>query len=195
MERRAFLGTLAGAGVGGLAGCTVPGGQRTLAGQTISGGESETVLRFGDEADPLARSTIDYSDRPLTGHILPMRYLMWHRDGTTVESLRLAIRAPPAGHRPPGMVYLAVPRNGDIPEIDLHADDETGTPTIDIPDLGRMGEGTFGLEFYVEPTSDDAPLETRIELESRVTESGLLGATYRLEAATRVSLPRPDLEA
>lgn len=194
MQRRAFLGGLAAGGSGALAGCTAPLGPRRLSNPAETREAEEVVLRFGEAGDPVARSTIDYTDTPVTGEILPVRYLMWHREGTTVESLRLTIRAPPAGHHVPAGVYLAVPQNGEIPDLELFADRDTGTPTIEIEDLGIMGEGTFGMKFYVEPSVDDDPLTARIDVSSRVTESGLLGREYHLEGTTRIDMARGKSE-
>lgn len=194
MQRRAFLGGLAAAGGGGLAGCTAPVGSRRLSDPAETREADEVVLRFGEAGAPVARSTIGYTDTPVTGEILPVRYLMWHREGTTVESLRLSIRAPPVGHHVPASVYLAVPQNGEIPDLEVFADRDTGTPTIEIADLGIMGEGTFGMKFYVEPNVEDAPLTARIDVSSRVTESGLLGREYHLEGTTRIDMARATSE-
>lgn len=190
MERRAFLATVAGAGTAGLAGCSLPGGPTTLSNPSVSRDDSEVVMAFGDEADPVARATIDYRTSQVGGRIIPFRYFMWHRPGTTVDSLRLAVQAPTIGPAPPSRVYLAVPNNGEIPDVELFSDDQTGVPTIQIDDLGIMGEGTFGLKFYLEPTVDNDPLETRFRLETQVTESGLLGSTYTLEGTTSIALSR-----
>ena len=194
MQRRAFMGGLAAAGVGALEGCTAPVGRRRLSDPAERREADEVVLRFGEAGDPVARSTIDYTDTPVTGEILPFRYLMWHREGTNVESLRLSIRAPPVAHQVPAAVYLAVPRNGEIPDLELFADRDTGTPTIEIADLGIMGEGTFGMKFYLEPSVPDTPLTARIDVSSRVTESGFLGREYQLEGTTRIDMARPKSE-
>ena len=190
MQRRAFLGSMAGAGGVALAGCTAPGGPRRLEAPTETRSADEVVLGFGPEGDPVARSTLRYTDTPITGEILPLQYYMSHREGTTIESLRLSIRAPPAGYQVPATVYLAVPQNGEIPDLEVYADDQTRTPIVEIADLGLMGEGTFGIELYVDPTVDTDPLPVRIQLASRVTESGLLGRSYDLEATTRLEMAR-----
>ncbi len=192
MQRRAFLGGLAAVGGTALAGCTAPVGPGRLSNPVETREPAEVVLRFGEAGEPVARSTIDYTDTPVTGEILPVRYLMWHREGTTVESLRLSIRAPPVAHQVPAAVYLAVPENGEIPDLELFSDRDTGTPTIEIEDLGIMGEGTFGIDFYVEPTVADDPLTARIDVSSQVTESGLLGREYELEGTTRIEMARGE---
>lgn len=192
MQRRAFLGGLAGVGGGALAGCAAPAGQQTLSNPAETREADEVVLHFGGQGDPVARSTIQSWGTPLTGRILPMRYYMWHRDGTTVESVTLSIRSPPAGHEVPASVFLAVPQNGEIPDITLESDPDTGTPVIDIEDLGIMGGGTFGLEFYIEPTVRTDPLPVRIDIQSRVTGDGFFGRDYRLEGTTKVEIERGD---
>jgi hypothetical protein len=189
MDRRQLLGAVAGVGTTAVAGCTGFTGPTDLDDPRLKRDDGEVRFGFGEPGDEIARSTVMYSDPPNSGLVVPMRYLMWHREGTTVESLDLQIRSPPAGHEPPASVFLAIPQNADIPDVRLYSARDTKTRIVEIPDLGIMGEGTFGLDFYLEPTVETAPLPVHLGIESRVTEPGLTGQTYHLEGTATIEVP------
>lgn len=190
MNRRALLGTVASLGTTALAGCSGLQGPRAISDPAISHEEGEVVMGFGESGDQIARSTIMYDGNPPGSEMVAsLKFRMWHRGGTTVESLRLGLRGPPSGPKPPASVFVAVPDNARFPEVALYSAPDSSARVIEIEDLGTLGRGTFGLDCFVVPYVDQRPLPLRLSIDSRVTTAGILGGEYYLDGSTDIEIP------
>lgn len=189
MRRRALLGTVAGLGTSALAGCSGLQTERTLSDPAVSRDDGEVVLAFGEPGDQVARSTIMYDGNPPgSDMVASLKYRMWHRDGTTVDSLRLRLSGPTTT-KPPASVFLAVPDNAGFPAVDLRTSADGRARIIELPDLGTLGRGTFGLDCFVVPYTDQRPLPLHLSIEATVADGGLLGGGYALDGATDIEVP------
>ena len=189
MNRRQLLATVGGLGTGTLAGCSTISGPRTLDDPTVEREDSEVHLVFGERDDPIAVSTFRY--RPAPGSdtdMVHVNYYMEHRRDTHVDALELAILAPPTGGDPPAALYLAVPdRSG--PDLRVRTDADTGARIVEIPELGTLGRGTFGLECYLDPSDVAETLTARVEVESTVSGTRILDSDYRLRGSAELEIP------
>ena len=189
MRRRQLLATVGGLGAGTLAGCSQVAGPQTLASPTVQREDGEVTMHFGEAGDPVATSTFLYGSQPDRRELTAVKYRMSHRNETNVDSLELAIRAPPSGVGPPAAVYMAVPNNSEFPEVTLRSHPNSQARLIEIPDVGTIGRGTFGLDFFVDPFEAEGPLPVRIAMESTLSESGILERAYRLDGTVTVEIP------
>lgn len=190
MNRRQLLATVGGLGTGALAGCSSISEPRTLASPTVEREDSEVHLRFGESGDPVAVSTFMYRAGPGTEtDVVTLKYRMAHREGTNVDSIELSIRAPPAGVDPPAAVYLAIPDRSDVPDVRMRSHPNTRARIVEIPDLGVLGRGTFGFDFFLDPFEAEETVPTRVGVTSAVSGTGVLEPDYRLEGSTEIEIP------
>ena len=190
MKRRTLLGSVAGLGAGMLAGCAGLQDTRTLSHPEISRDDGEVVMAFGEPGDHVARSTIMYDGNPPgSTMVASLKLRMWHREGTTVDTLQVRLRDSVPGPEPPPSVFLAVPENTGLPEVNLYTTTDASARVIEIPDLGDLGRGTFGLDFFVVPYSDRRPVPVRLSMDARLTEEGVFGGEYSLEGTTDIEIP------
>lgn len=190
MKRRTLLGSVAGLGAGMLAGCTGLQGSQALFNPDISRDDSEVVMAFGEAGNHVARSTIMYDGNPPGSEMVAsLKLRMWHREGTTVDTLQVRLRDAVPGPEPPPSVFLAVPENTGFPEVNLYTTTDGSARVIEIPDLGELGGGTFGLDFFVVPHTDRRPVPVWLSMDARLTEEGVLGSEYSLEGTTDIEIP------
>lgn len=188
MDRRAFLGLTAGAGVVATAGCTAPGNAERLSNPTVNG-ESNQRRHLSFSADGEELATFGVDGRVSDGTIeLPVE--IWHREGTTVESITLRVWMPPRDA--PATVAVESPVSGDSsppPELTLSVPDRGQGQLIEIADLDDLADETIStLTLLVRPHSDaSGPLSiaTIIELGG----SGVLASDYTLDGQLDLEVP------
>lgn len=193
MRRRRFLASAGVVGTGGLAGCSVPDTSTRMDDPTVRPEDGETHLIYRDEGGRVAAVTVQYGPvRDQVGAMLPMRYSLWHRDGTTVEDLTVSVRSRSASQQVPPQVYVASP-GGDFPPIHFGRNPDLDARTIAIPEIQRVGTGTVTLEWVLRPFDDEWPVELAVETDASLS-SGLLGG-YVLEGTTELAIEASGAQA
>lgn len=192
MERRQFLTAVSSIGVATIAGCGMAGASKTLSNPTKEvEDDGETHLQFNTEGSRVATLTIQpgrqrYSG--LAGEQTTLDVSCSHRDETKISGFRLKLRTLPGGGRPPAEVSLRTPFGTPHPSFQLYSDPQDGGAILDIPDADEIGDGTLTLEFllsHLEESTSKLEVDATIEL----TEKGMTGSDYTLEALTLIQLP------
>jgi hypothetical protein len=185
MRRRHLLHTSATAAAGALAGCLVLDRDVELRNPERTDEQGQTYWQFSHDGEKVSNVGFEYDDRAEGRR--PLRFHTWHREGTHLDSFRIAFRFPvPAGDVGPE-VYLQTFDSSPDPEIRFH-DPESGKTVLDVPDLGAVGRGSLGVTFLLEP-SDSAPEEVGVEIHETLSEEGNFGTRYVAEADGRIPFP------
>ncbi|WP_424018690.1 hypothetical protein ACOZ4N_04200 [Halorientalis pallida] len=188
MDRRSFLGLTASAGVVATAGCSAPGKAQTLSDPTVDGESSQRKhLSFTADGEEIATFGVD--GRVSAGTVeLPIE--IWHRDGTTVESIRLRVWMPPRDA--PATVAVESPVQGDSsppPELTLSTPDRKQGQVIEVADLDDLADETIStLNLLVRPHSEAAgtlSIAPTIELGG----GGVLASDYTLDGRLDLEFP------
>lgn len=195
MRRRRFLAVATAGLSAATAGCNVPGRTTELASpeEEPDAGGREKHLVFTEDGRRVAVFTIQQGYRPesptdpveLRFHLSLGSILQDNERSTTVEKVRFDLRTPAAANRVPADIYLNVPGSGLAERVRVAAVDTNWT-RIAIDDAGPFGEGTISLETMVSPVGDPVE-EIRVRTAATLSESGLTGTTYQLDADTRFS--------
>lgn len=190
MRRRSYLATLATAGAAATAGCGTVRSETTLSEPDV---HEESVQRRSLEftADGEEVGSIG-ADGDVSDGRIELSTEIWHREGTTVESIELNVWMPPAAERSPAEVSVVSPVQGDSsppPSITLSSPrDEPGT-VIEIDDLDDLADETIStLDLVVEPGYDRATtlvIDSTIELDS----SSLIDGGYELVGQLELEFP------
>ncbi|MFB6266986.1 MAG: hypothetical protein ABEI31_04935 [Halodesulfurarchaeum sp.] len=189
MNRREFLGGLGGAGVASLAGCTAPGSVRVLDDPRIDREAGGVEMKFGKAGDWDAIVSQSYGPGPGGPGVASVHFRMSHRAKTHVDSLRLEMRDRLPARTPPVEVFMAVPDNTDFPRVDLRTTTDGDGRVISIDELGILGRGTFGLDYFLIGPEERAHLPVTFDVESRLSERRLLGDAYRLQGSVECDIP------
>ena len=167
MDRRTFLGIAGSAGVIATAGCNTPGEAKTLSDPTV-GGESDQRKHLSFSANGAEIATFGV-DGTVDDGLIELPVEIWHRDGTTVESIRLRVWMPPRDA--PATVAVESPVQGDsspAPELTLSTPDRKQGQLIEITDLDDLADetiSTLGLLVQPHPDTDGTlSLDTTVEL-------------------------------
>jgi hypothetical protein len=194
MNRRDVLAAVGTAGVVATAGCT------SLGSTTITNPEGERTddgdvnLNFQTESgENVATLTVMPGRERYSGSRgteIPVKIAITHGDATKIESVRLDLRAPPTstGAGTPAEVAFTTPFAKPHPSIDLYTDPDDVSTILEIPDTGEQGDGNIVFDFLltaVRDTTNELSVDAAIEL----SEGGVLGQNYTLEALTLVPLP------
>lgn len=192
MRRRDVLATLATAGLAGTAGCGMIRSRTTLSDPTIhTESPGRRSLRFtsnGQEVGSLGVTGYVASDA------VTLQTELWHRDGTSVESITLGVWMPPTGTGAAADVGVLSPVEGDSsppPSVTLSSPRRTPGTVIEIDDLDDLADETIStLDLVVRPGSETATtvvIDSTIELS---TGDWLTGG-YTLDG--RLELEFPEL--
>jgi hypothetical protein len=187
MNRRAFLALAGSAGAVATAGCSAPGQSQTLSDPTVQG-ESSKRKHLSFTANDEEIATVGVDGRVDDG-VIELPFEIWHRDGTTVESITLRVWMPPRDA--PAEVAVVSPVSGDSsppPELTLSLPDRKQGQRIEITDLDDLADETIStLQLLVRPGADTEPelfVDATVDLgtgdwfEGDYTLSGRLDLTF-----------------
>ncbi|MFB6068839.1 MAG: hypothetical protein ABEJ90_02820 [Halobacterium sp.] len=187
MHRRTFLAATATAAGASLAGCSLPGRTR-LDDPRVDESDDQTdlVYREGDERVTAITVQTRFDRQPP----YRMQHSIWHREGTTVDDLRIAVR--PRGPRSiTPEVYLAAP-GSDFPPIRFSVDRDTNARVFEIPGIDAVGEGTVTLSWYLHTFDTDPPVAVDVGTNDGL-DAGPLGG-YDVVGETTATLVPADTQ-
>lgn len=194
MRRRAYLATLATAGAAATAGCGTVRSATTLSEPDVHAESAQRrSLQFTADGEEIGSVG---ADGAVSNGRIELSTEIWHREGTTVESIELHVWMPPAPAESPAEVSVVSPVQGDSsppPSISLSSPrDEPGT-VIEIDDLDDLADETIStLDLVVDPGYDRATtlvIDSTIDLDS----SSLFDGGYELDG--QLELEFPELQA
>lgn len=184
MRRRQLLHTVGAIGLSGLAGCSIPGRTRELRSPRRTDESDGAYWTFTTGDERLLIAGIEFGVPPASD-LIPLQFNTWHREGTHLERLRIELRfGRPVSGVPPD-VYLDTFDTSPDPRFDFHDDPDSGTTTLDVPDLGPVGVGSLSLNFLVQPHGW-LPEEIGVAIREVVSEDGPLTARSVAEVDDRI---------
>lgn len=191
MERRAYLAMIGSAGIAATAGCSAFGGSETLSEPTVreesAGRRSLGFTAGGEEIGSFG------ADGELSDGVIDLTTEFWHREGTKIRSIRLAVWMPTSGEGA-GREDVAVvsPVQGDSsppPSITLSTAGGPPRSVIEITDLDDLADETIStLDLVVRPRgnpSTTVAIDATIELAS----GGIAGTDYTLDGQLELTMP------
>lgn len=188
MDRRQFLGVVGSAGVVATAGCSMPGGSKTLTEPTVRTDASERrSLSFtanGEEVGSLGVTGTVTSD------VIDLSTEIRHRRGTNVKSIELRVWMPPADAA--AEVAVVSPVEGDSsppPSVSLYSPEREPGTIVAIDDLDDLEDETIStLDLIVRPGSETA---TTLEIDATIglTSGGLFSTDYTLDGRLQLEFP------
>jgi len=192
MDRRSYLGALASAGAIATAGCSGLGGSETLTEPSVhTDSPSRRSVHFSSGGEEIGSFGADGS---VSNGLIHLDTELWHRTGTTVQSIRLTVWMPSETNAGRETVALAAPVQGDSsppPEITLSVDRQHSGAVVEITDLDDLRDETIStITLLVDPRSNPSTT-VAIDAEIEIAESGLAGTDYTLDG--RLDLDVPDL--
>jgi len=190
MRRRSYLATLAAAGAAATAGCGTVRSETTLSEPDV---HEESAHRRSLEftADGEEVGSIG-ADGTVSDGRIDLSTEIWHREGTTVESIELHVWMPPAPEGSPAQVALASPVQGDSsppPDVTLSAPRDEPGAVLEIDDLDDLADETIStIDLVVTPGYDRATtlvIDSTIDLGS----SSMLDGGYELDGQLELEFP------
>ena len=192
MNRRNYLGSLAGGAAVGLAGCTALG--------------SGTALTVSEEKDRNGRNLLFsegdgnvlgvvfrhfWSDDARRHYPIQIRATS-QRSGIRISSVRYSFRSPPhsGGFSPAG---ISLNEDGHAHLADLRRkSDDPSTTVIELSDFeDAYGNGTLELEILAADEADRQPQDLWVRVESTLESDGFSGEQYTARGETTLTLPEP----
>jgi len=188
MRRRRFLAAAGVAAAGASAGCGALRSTTTLSDPTRhSEVQGRASIHFSEGGEEVGHFGVDGE---VVDGVVPMSTEIWHRDGTTVESVRLRAWMPDA--ETPADVAVVSPVEGDSsppPEVKLYTPDRRPGTVIDVTDLDDLADETIStLECIVRPWSETATT-VAFDVRMALAAAGPLGTDYNLEGELRLEYP------
>lgn len=186
MNRRTFVGATTATVGAALAGCSTPGGERTLGSpqvETKADGE-EVDLSFERGSEDVLTVTI--RQRALT--LAPsgrygLKLTLSHSENTRLKRFRFDFKSPPGTLGVPADIFLKQPDGGPWPAIDFGRVEGQWT-RVGVEGLGDLGEGRLGFEVIVAPL-DEGGEPVAIRQDVTLATTGLLsGGSLRAEHRT-----------
>lgn len=190
MNRRTYLAAVCTAGATATAGCSVVAGEQTLSDPTVNT-ESDGVkaIIFKLNGREVGHFGVDGS---VESSRIDISTEIWHRDGTTVDSIKLKLWMPGIATESPAEVAVVSPVEGDSsppPSVSLYTPDRGLGTIIEITDLDDLADETIStLELIVGPgteTATDLTIHATIELSS----GGILRSDYTLDGELQLRYP------
>lgn len=181
MNRRTYLTAVCTAGITATAGCGTVAGGETLSDPTVNtespGRKALIFTSNGTEVGHLGVDGSVDSDR------IDLSTEIWHRDGTTVDAVKLRLWMPESATESPAEVAVVSPVEGDSsppPSVSLYTPDRDLGTIIEITDLDDLADETIStLNLIVVPGAEgatDLKIHATIEL-----AGGLIGSNYTLD--------------
>lgn len=194
MNRRDVLAAVGTVGVVATAGCSDVGSTTITNPEREATEDGDVNLIFRTESGAEVTTLTIMPDRQrYSGHRgteIPVKTAITHGDGTKIESVRLALRAPPTstGAGVPAEIAFTTPFAKPHPSMELYTDPDDVSTILNIPDTGAQGDGNMVFDFLltgVRDTTTELSTDVAVEL----SEGGVLGQNYTLEELTLVPLP------
>jgi hypothetical protein len=111
-------------------------------------------------------ATASLINRGYDGNIASFRFVLWHRENSKVEHLKITI-SPNVG----ADIYLKTPDGYPWNPIRLQrSKDDPASVTLEVPDMGFQGEGTITLDFIVVTYKKFDALSITAETEFELSE-------------------------
>ena len=192
MNRRKYLGSLAGGAAVGLAGCTALGSETAL---TVSEEKDRngTDLLFSDgDGNVLGVVFRHFQNDDARRHYPIQIRATSQRSGIRISSLRYSFRSPPhsGGFSPAG---ISLNEDGHAHLADLRRkSDDPSTTVIELSDFkDAYGNGTLELEILAADEADRQPQDLWVRVESTLESDGFSGEQYTARGETTLTLPEP----
>jgi len=190
MRRRRFLAAAGVAGATATAGCgALQSATRLTEPTRHSDGAGRASIHFSEDNRDVGHFGVDGA---VADGVVPMSTEIWHREGTTVESVELRVWMPEA--ETPPQVAVVSPVEGDSsppPELSLSTPTTAPGTTIAITDLDDLANETIStLELLVRPRSESAT-SVAFDFTMELSGGGILGTDYTLDG--ELHLEYPDL--
>jgi hypothetical protein len=193
MDRRKYLGALAGGTAVGLAGCTALGGETAL---TVSEEKDRhgTDLLFSDGDGDVLGVVFQHhfrNDDARRHYPIQIRATS-QRSGIRISSVRYSFRSPPrsGGFSPAG---ISLNEDGHAHLADLRRkSDDPSTTVIELSDFeDAYGNGTLVLEILAAGEAARQPQDLWVRVESILESDGFSGEQYTARGVTTLTLPEP----
>ena len=192
MDRRTYLGALAGGAAIGLAGCTALGSETalTMSEETNSHG---TDLLFSDGDVVLAVGfQRRFQNDDARRHYPIQLTATSQRSGIRISSLRYSFRSPPhSGGFTPAGISLNEDGHAHLADIRRKSDDPS-TTVIELSDFeDAYGSGTLELEILAADDADRQSQDLWVRVESTLESEGFSGDQYTASGETTFTLSEP----
>ena len=192
MDRRKYLGALAGGTAVGLSGCTALGSETAL---TVSEEKDRngTDLLFSDgDGNVLGVVFRHFQNDDARRHYPIQIRATSQRSGIRISSVRYSFRSPPhsGGFSPAG---ISLNEDGHAHLADLRRkSDDPSTTVIELSDFeDAYGNGTLVLEILVADEAARQPQDLWVRVESTLESDGFSGEQYTARGETTLTLPEP----
>lgn len=111
------------------------------------GGREVHAIFYNSKGERVASASL--ISRGYNGHFAFFRFVLWHKEGSNVKSLKIEI-LPVAENRYIGEVYLKTPEGYPWNPIKFEmSKNEPGAVVLEVPNMWFQGEGTITLDFAV----------------------------------------------
>ncbi|MFT4891382.1 MAG: hypothetical protein ACI9YT_002314 [Halobacteriales archaeon] len=190
MNRRTYLTAVCSAGVMTTAGCGAVAGERTLSDPTVaveSSGRKAIIFTSNDEE--VGHFGVDGS---VESGWISLSTEIWHREGTTVESITLRVWMPETASESPADVAVVAPVEGDSsppPSVALYTPEQALGTMIEITDLNDLGDETISTLALIVKPGTEAATELNIHATVELTGKGILSSDYTLDGALQLTYP------
>jgi hypothetical protein len=196
MDRRTYLGSLAGGATIGLAGCTALGSETalTVSEETNSHG---TDLLFSDDDVVLAVGFQRHFQNDDARRHYPIQITATsQRSGVRISSLRYSFRSPPhSGGFTPAGISLNEDGHAHLADIRRKSDDPS-TTVIELSNFeDAYGDGTLELEILAADDADRQSQDLWVRVESTLESDGFSGEQYTARGETTLTLTDPADDA
>ena len=192
MDRRKYLGSLAGGAAVGLAGCTALGSGTAL---TVSEEKDRngTDLLFSDGDGNVLGVVFRHFQNDDTRRHYPIQIRATsQRSGIRISSVRYSFRSPPhsGGFSPAG---ISLNEDGHAHLADLRRkSDDPSTTVIELSDFkDAYGNGTLVLEILAADEAARQPQDLWVRVESALESDGFSGEQYTARGETTLTLTGP----
>ena len=193
MNRRKYLGSLAGGAAVGLAGCTALGSETAL---TVSEQKDRhgTDLLFSDGDGDVLGVVFQHhfqNDDARRHYPIQIRATS-QRSGIRISSVRYSFRSPPrSGGFSPAGVSLNEDGHAHLADLRRKSDDPS-TTVIELSDFeDAYGNGTLVLEILAADEAARQPQDLWVRVESTLESDGLSGEQYTAGGETTLTLAEP----
>ena len=192
MDRRKYLGSLAGGAAVGLAGCTALGSETAL---TVSEEKDRhgTDLLFSDgDGNVLGVVFRHFQNDDARRHYPIQIRATSQRSGIRISSVQYSFRSPPhsGGFSPAG---ISLNEDGHAHLADLRRkSDDPSTTVIELSDFkDAYGNGTLELEILAADEAARQPQDLWVRVESTLESDGFSGEQYTARGETTLTLSKP----
>lgn len=193
MHRRTYLAAASTAGLAATAGCSTVSGERTLTDPTVRADSSgRKALIFASNGEEVGHLGVDGG---VAGDRIDLSTEIWHRQGTSVESVELRLWMPETATDSASEVGVVSPVQGDSsppPSLALYAPEQALGTVVELTDLDDLADETIStLDLVVEPGSATATKLT-VDATIELAGGGILSTDYTLDGRLQLTYPELD---